>query len=137
MSYALARANRTYASMATQTGVEAASPHRLIQLLMDGALDRIARARGHMQRGEVALKGGCITRAMDIIEGLRVSVDRSLNHPLTQNLDDLYAYMGRRLLQANLDNDATLLDEVGGLLRQLKDAWDAIPISLHRGRPEA
>lgn len=137
MSYALARANRTYASMATQTGVEAASPHRLIQLLMDGALDRVARARGHMQRGEVALKGGCITRAMDIIEGLRVSVDRSVDHPLTRNLDELYTYMGRRLLQANLSNDVTLLDEVGGLLRQLKDAWDAIPLSLHHARPEA
>lgn len=127
MTYAMARANQTYATMATHTGVEGADPHRLIQLLMAGALDRIARARGHLQRGEIAARGQSITRAIEIIEGLRVSIDRSVQHPLTDNLLGLYDYMGRRLLQANLESSPALLDEVAGLLREIKEGWDAIP----------
>lgn len=132
MTYAIARASRTYSSMATHTGVEAASPHRLIQMLLEGALDKIARARGHMERGEVPARGYNLTRAIDIIEGLRVSVDTTVRHPLTDNLISLYDYMGRRLLQANLESSLAMLDEVTGLLREIKEAWDAIPLNLQR-----
>jgi len=132
MTYANARANRTYSSMATHTGVEAANPHRLIQMLLEGALDKIARARGCMERGDIPARGHNITRAIDIIEGLRVSVDTSVKHPLTDNLLSLYDYMGRRLLQANLESSTVMLDEVSGLLREIKEAWDAIPANLQR-----
>jgi len=132
MTYANARASRTYSTMATHTGVESASPHRLIQLLLEGALDKIARAKGFMERGDVPARGQHITRAIDIIEGLRVSVDTSVKHPLTDNLLSLYDYMGRRLLQANLESSTTMLDEVSALLREIKEAWDAIPASLQR-----
>lgn len=132
MTYANARANRTYSSMANHTGVEAANPHRLIQMLLEGALDKIARARGCMERGDIPARGHNITRAIDIIEGLRVSVDTSVKHPLTDNLLSLYDYMGRRLLQANLESSTVMLDEVSGLLREIKEAWDAIPANLQR-----
>lgn len=132
MTYANARASRTYSSMATTTGVEAASPHRLIQMLLEGALDKIARAKGFMERGDIPARGHNITRAIDIIEGLRVSVDTSVKHPLTDNLISLYDYMGRRLLQANLESSAAMLDEVSALLREIKEAWDAIPANLQR-----
>jgi flagellar protein FliS len=64
-----------YSQVAVQSGISAGSPHRLIQMLMDGALERIATAKGHMERGEVAAKGEQISWAISIVEGLRVSLD--------------------------------------------------------------
>jgi flagellar secretion chaperone FliS len=107
--------------------VNDASPHRLIQMLFEGALERIAMARGAMQQGDVALKGERISRAIDIIEGLRAHLDVEKGGPVAANLESLYEYMGRRLAEANARNDAAILDEVANLIREVKAGWDAIP----------
>ncbi len=127
MSYSAGRATQAYASVGAQSSVAAASPHRLIQLLMDGALDRLALAKGHMQRKEVQRKIIAIDRIMSIVDGLRMSLDHSVNAEMSENLENLYDYMNRRLLLANINNDEAALDEVSALLRELKEAWDAIP----------
>jgi flagellar secretion chaperone FliS len=112
-----------YQQVRSRGGVESANPHGLITLLMDGALERIVSARGHMQRGEIAAKGEAISRCIKIIGGLRDSLDRKVDPALVDRLDSLYEYMSRRLLQANVRNDTTLLDEVSNLLRQVRDSW--------------
>ena len=128
MSYPNPRgALKQYGQVATQAGVAVADPHRLIQMLMEGALEKIATAKGLMARGDLAKKGKQITWAISIIDGLRVSLDKKAGGDIAANLDDLYDYMERRLFQANLENDASILDEVTGLLRDIKSAWDAIP----------
>jgi len=127
MSYSAGRATQTYASVGAQSSVAAASPHRLIQLLMDGALDRLAVAKGHMQRKDVQRKIVTIDRIMSIVDGLRMSLDHSVNTEMSENLENLYDYMNRRLLLANINNDEGALDEVASLLKELKEAWDAIP----------
>lgn len=132
MTYAQSRARSFYADIGKYSGVEAATPHRLIQLLMEGGLDRLAKARGHLQRQEVADKGTRIGQAIGIIDGLRVSLDHKDSSPLSGQLEALYDYMSRRLLQANLDNDIHALDEVSHLLGEIKQAWDAIPQSLQQ-----
>lgn len=119
-----------YRQVRTRGSVEHADPHRLAAMLMEGALERIAAAIGHMQRGEVACKGESISRAIAIVEGLRGSLDFEAGGALAGNLDALYEYMGRRLLEANVADDAGMLEEVAGLLREIESAWDAI-------RPEA
>lgn len=116
-----------YRKVGTHTGIESADSHRLVQMLMQGALEKIATAKGFMQRGKVAEKGAHISWAIAIIEGLRAGLNLEQGGAIAQNLDDLYEYMGRRLLQANLDNDATMLDEVMALMQEIKGAWDAIP----------
>jgi len=118
---------RQYASVGTQTGVTEASPHRLIQMLLDGALDKIARARGAMQRKEYAEKGNHITSASSIIIGLRSSLDLEAGGELAANLDSLYEYIFRRLMEAHAQNDEAALDEVSSLLREIKSGWDALP----------
>lgn len=127
MSYSAGRATQAYASVGAQSSVAAASPHRLIQLLMDGALDRLAVAKGHMQRKDVQRKIVAIDRIMSIVDGLRMSLDHSVNAEMSENLENLYDYMNRRLLLANINNDEGALDEVSSLLKELKEAWDAIP----------
>lgn len=126
-----------YRSQGLKEVVDNATPHALIQMMMGGALDRIASARGCMERGEIAEKGEQIGWAISIIDGLRVSLDKSAGGELAENLDRLYEYMARRLLEANMRNEPAWLDEVAGLLRQIKSAWDAIPAELTGARAGA
>lgn len=126
MSYAAGNAMHAYSSVSTGSRVEAASPHRLISLLLDGALEKIAVAKGNIQRNEVASKANAIGRAISILEGLRMSLDHAVKNALTDNLDELYSYMERRLLYANLKSDEKVLDEVSYLLREIREAWSAI-----------
>lgn len=121
--------SRQYAVNSYKTGsvaeIEEANPHRLIQMLFEGCLQRIAVAKGAIQRKEVALKGESISKAISILGGLRSSLDLSQGE-IASNLDRLYDYMERRLLEANLNSDEAILDEVSGLLKDVKSAWDAI-----------
>lgn len=115
-----------YQSMDLHGRVESANPHRLIQLMMERALARIGLAAKQMADGNVEDKGSNISGAIGILGGLQASLDPTANARLAGNFDALYAYMTRRLLEANLHNDADKLNEVAGLLRELKEAWDAI-----------
>jgi len=126
-----------YRKVGVHAGIADASPHRLIQMLLEGALDKIHAAKGHMERGEIAAKGKHIGWAVSIIDGLRASLDHSGGGELAANLDALYDYMNRRLLNANLHNDVAVLEEVGRLLLEIKQGWDAIPAELRSGRPAA
>jgi len=123
--YAMA-AMKQYQSVNTNAQLVDASPHRLIQMLMEGGLARMAQARGAMERGDVALKGMLIGKAVDIVGGLREALNQEAGGEVAANLDNLYAYMTARLLEANLKNDQALLDEVAELLREVKAGWDGI-----------
>lgn len=116
-----------YKTVGIETAVQGASPHQLIILLFEGAKQAIVLAQAHMKSGEVGEKGLAISKAIDIIlNGLRVSLNTEEGGELAQNLYALYDYMGRRLLHANLNNDAAALDEVLGLLSEIQGAWIAI-----------
>jgi len=119
-------AAQQYQKIDTLSNIEDASPHRLIQMMMERALAKIGVARGHMERHEVQRKGINISDAIDIIEGLQASLNHKADERMSANFDALYSYMMRRLLEANLHDDLAILDEVAGLLSELKEAWDAI-----------
>ena len=116
-----------YSSAQAHGGVAAADPHRLIVMLLDGALERISTARGCMARGDTAEKARLINRAVSIIGELRNSLDLNAGGPLAANLGELYDYMGRRLLKATTENRVEMLDEVTKLLNEIRTAWVAIP----------
>lgn len=117
---------KQYQTVNTQAQVFDASPHRLIQMLMEGGLSRLAQAKGAMERGQVALKGELLGKAIAIIGGLREGLDLRQGGELAANLDSLYEYMSSRLLQANRSNDVAIIDEVAGQLREVKSGWDGI-----------
>jgi flagellar protein FliS len=107
--------------------VSTADPHELIVMLFDGALLCIAAARQHIKTGGIAAKGESISRAINIVaNGLKASLNLEVGGELAVRLAALYDYMCDRLLYANLKNDATALDEVHGLLEDLKGAWEQI-----------
>jgi flagellar protein FliS len=116
-----------YSSAATHGGVAAADPHRLIVLLMDGALERLAGARGCIEREDIAGKAQLLNRVIQILGELRGSLDLTKGTEVAANLDALYDYMSRRLLEASLKSSTVMLDEVSKLLRDLRDAWVQMP----------
>ena len=124
-----------YKQVDCYTGVTEADPHQLVQMLLDGALGKIAAAKGMMSRSEMAQKGEAIGQAISIIGGLRSSLDMSAGGEIAANLENLYEYSERRLVESNLNNDTGILDEVASLLREVKAAWESIPQE-SRSRPD-
>ncbi len=121
------RGVNAYAKVGLETGVSAASPHKLIVMLYDGALAAIATASTQMAAGNIQEKGKAISKAIQIVDnGLRASLDREAGGEIAANLDALYEYMSGRLLHANLKNDQQALEEVRGLLADLRDTWNQI-----------
>jgi flagellar protein FliS len=122
------RALRQYQKVNSHAQISEASPHRLIQMLMEGGLDRLAQAKGAIGRGDVGQKGLMLGKAIDIVTGLREGLDaeKSDDPDSVHQLDSLYAYMAQRLVEANLKNDIDMIDEVAGLLSTLKSGWDVI-----------
>lgn len=115
-----------YQQVSNQEAVSGASPYRLIQMLMEGALKRMAEAKGAIQRQDIAAKGQSIGKAISIIGGLRDSLNMDVPGGLSQQLDDLYDYMVNLLIQANLNNDEAAVDEAAKLMVTVKSGWDAI-----------
>jgi len=120
------QAAQRYSSMKVHSSVVDASPHRLIQMLFEGALERIAQAKGAMLQKQIARKGELIGKATNIVAGLQGSLNDKEGGALAENLDSLYDYVIRRLSQANFSNDPAILDECIGLIGEIKAAWDAI-----------
>ena len=120
-------AMKQYQQVSVHSGIMDASPHRLVQMLMEGALEKIALAKGSMANKEIASKGENISKGIAIIGGLKSSLNIEVGGALAENLSNLYDYMANRLVVANLRNDDSILDEVAGLMVDIKMGWDGIP----------
>jgi len=119
---------RQYQKVGAQAQTSEASPHRLVQMLMEGGLDRIAQAKGAIERKDIAAKGVAIGKAIGIVGGLREGLDLDNSADSLGDLDNLYSYMMTRLAEANIKSDTGILDEVSGLLTTIKEGWDAIAV---------
>ncbi|WP_298234199.1 flagellar export chaperone FliS [uncultured Azohydromonas sp.] len=118
---------QTYHQIGVETGVNTASPHKLVAMLFDGLLASLTLAQGAMAQGDIEAKCHQISRAVRILdEGLRSALDREQGGPLAADLGDLYGYVSLRLTQANLRNDPALLDECKRLIEPISEAWAAI-----------
>ena len=116
-----------YGAVQVATGVATADSTRLILMLFDGLLDSLTSARGHIEHGNIAEKGKALSRASRIVLGLQGALDFNQGGDLARNLDDLYGYVTRRILQANVANDVAIIDEVRGLMLEIRDAWSSLP----------
>ena len=123
-----------YARVGVETSVNAASAHKLIELLFNGFMDAVALARGAMRANQIEAKGNAIGRAARIIEeGLKAGLNMEAGGRLAEDLNGLYAYVALRLLAADLRNDEAALDECVRLIGPLRDAWVAIGPQVEAG----
>jgi flagellar protein FliS len=120
------QATRAYQQINISSEAQGATPHRLIGMLLEGVLKRLAEAKGAIERSDTATKGTSIGKAISIIGELQGSLRDTDSHEVAGNLDRLYDYMARTLLQANIESSSAKLNEVAQLIIEIKGGWDAI-----------
>lgn len=115
-----------YKSIELKTRVDAANPHELINLLLQGARNHIATAQGNLARKQIREKGEHISKALSIIEGLKSSLNQEQGGEIAVNLLKIYEYIETLLLKANLHNNEELLIQANSLIAQIHESWQAI-----------
>ena len=125
----------SYGSVQVVTGVATADNIQLIQMLFDGLTESLASARGHIQNNAIEEKSKALSRAGRIVVGLQGALDFERGGELAQNLNELYAYVTRRLFQVNAYNDLTVLEEVQSLIQDIAQAWQTLPSLLNQTQP--
>jgi len=124
---AYTRAAQSYGSVQLVTGVATADNVQLIQMLFDGLAESLATARGHIENKNIQEKSNALSRASRIVVGLQGALDFERGGELATNLNELYAYMTRRILHVNATNDLEVLSEVVSLVRDISEAWQSLP----------
>ena len=122
----------SYASLGAQSRVEQADGHELIRLLFETLSIRIIEAKKCIENEDISEKVVRLTKALNILDGLRRALNIEEGGEIATSLDDLYDYMQRRLVQANAHNDIAILNEVDGLVNEIKEAWSLIPAEFRR-----
>lgn len=117
-----------YKQVGIKDQIATADPHRIIQMLMQGALDRIAQAKGAMERKDFLAKSEHISKAMAIVHALRDSVKPVEGaEEVSGNLVALYEFISEQLQQANGANETQPLIDSASVLSTIKEGWDSIP----------
>ena len=106
-----------------ESTILSADPVELIRIAYKAALDAVGQARRCLRQGDIAGRSRTISRASAILTELMLAVDRQSGGPLGRNLVELYDYMQRRLIEANVEQADSPLAEVGRLLSTLLEGW--------------
>lgn len=128
---------QAYKQVSVNSQLASASPHRIVQMLMAGAIERLVQGKAAMEQGNMAAKGERLNKALEIISSLRETLSMFDGGDVAVNLDRLYDFMMRHILDANLNNDPEKIAEVISLLSEIKSAWDQIPAEYHYATEQA
>ncbi|MBB1320135.1 flagellar export chaperone FliS [Shewanella sp. SR43-8] len=128
---------QSYRKVSLDSEISVASPHRIIQMMFAGGLERLAQSRYAIENGDMINKGLFIGKAIGIINGLNNSLNMDEGGEIAGNLSKLYDFIILKVTEANLRNDAQAIDDAVSVLRTLKEGWDAIPQDKHHITSEA
>ncbi|WP_299016370.1 flagellar export chaperone FliS [uncultured Photobacterium sp.] len=122
---------QAYKRVSVDSQLTSASPHRVVSMLMAGAIERLIQGKVAMQQGSIAVKGERLGKALDIVISLRSCLSMDDGGDVASNLDSLYEFMIQQIYKANQENLAEPIDDVIEMLRGIKSAWDQIPTEFH------
>lgn len=125
MSYGI----KAYKSVGVKDDLAVADPHRVIQLLMQGALENMAKAKGAIQRKDFALKSQTLSKSIAIFSALRGSLDMQAGGEISENLNDLYDFMINHLTLASREISPEKIQDVMDIMLTIKSAWDQISVA--------
>ncbi|MCA2014866.1 flagellar export chaperone FliS [Vibrio tritonius] len=122
---------QAYKKVSVDSQLSAASPHKVVQMLMAGAIERLIQGKAAMLAGNIPVKGERLGKALDIIISLRGCLSMDDGGDIAKNLDQLYEFMIGQITIANQQNNPEPLDDVIDIVREIKSAWDQIPTEFH------
>ena len=112
-----------YANQYLANTVNSASPEQLMLMLYDGAIRFISLGVQAIENGVIDKRAYYINKTSAIVSEFAATLDHSMNPQLAEDLDALYSYMLKRMVEANLHNDAEPLLEVKKMLADLRTTW--------------
>ncbi|NVK03032.1 MAG: flagellar export chaperone FliS [Oceanospirillaceae bacterium] len=118
---------QAYRSVDLGASAQTASPHQLISMLLTGALEAIAKAKGAIERKDIEARTMQINKASSIVVELKECLDVKAGGELAQNLESLYSYITVTLMHANRENSIDRLNEAAKLIGEVLDGWSQIP----------
>ncbi len=141
------KALEAYGEVKVASGVGSSDNVQLIQMLLDGLIENLSAAEGQVHRvltlkpgeehrAEIANKNRTLTRAANIVMGLQTALDHDKGGELAKNLNELYAYVSRKIFTANAQNDLEALKEVKGLMENIRSAWKQVPSLVPGAKPK-
>lgn len=116
----------TKAALELEQQAESISPHKLIELMFEGAIERIEQAKSTLSAGQEEQTGQLIGKVVNIVDGLKGSLDHDGGGDIASGLDTLYSYINERLNAAEMDTGNDILNEAEQLLKEVKSGWNAI-----------
>lgn len=116
-----------YQKESVKSRLAGANPYTIIQMLMQGALERLAKGKGCIERNDLEGKSENLSKASSIIFALAESLDYEVGGEAIENLGALYEYMNTRITDASIEKTTEPLVEVMQLMLEIKSGWDAIP----------
>lgn len=125
---------KQYQSVNIDSSVSEATPHKLVSMLYEGALTKLARAKGFMQQKQFKAKAEEIGKVSAILLSLRSNLDFESGKEVALNLDALYEYINRIVLEASRENSLEKLDEAMELIRTIKEGWDQMPDNIKQAK---
>lgn len=117
-----------YQSVGGRDQATTADPYQLIQMLMNGALQKLAVGKGAVERNDLAVKSENLTKALSIVSALQESLDMDVGGEVAGNMFDLYDYVKRQIIEAMTSKTTDAVDNSLMVMRSLKEGWDAIPV---------
>ncbi|WP_372766419.1 flagellar export chaperone FliS [Pseudoalteromonas sp.] len=121
---------KNYQKEALKTRIAGADRYQIIQMMLAGAIEKLVMAKVSIERNNLEAKAEHLSKASSIIEGLRSCLDFDVGGEVIENLYSLYTYMIDRLLDASVQNDVVIVEEVSSLIKEIKAGWDAIPVEI-------
>lgn len=130
-----AQGPQAYAQVSLESRLAGATPHQLIAMLFDGAHNALLRARIYFENGNVAKRCEMIAKALNIIDnGLRAALDHEKGGNIAGDLERLYDYISRLMIQANSGSDVEKLIQADKLLTEIAAVWDEILPQIQGGK---
>jgi flagellar secretion chaperone FliS len=120
-----------------ESEVLSADPVRLVSILYRAAIDAVGMARQHLAAGEIRERSRKVSKALSIVYELTRTLDHEHGGEIARSLAGLYAYISKRLVEANTKQADAPLAEVERLLLTLLEAWSAVPETSHESEPAA
>ncbi|MDC6169523.1 MULTISPECIES: flagellar export chaperone FliS [unclassified Roseateles] len=124
-------AYQSYQAVNLKAQTAQASPVQLVLVLMDGLIDELARARGHIEARRYELKASSLEKCVNIINGLSSALDVDAGSEVVHNLARLYDYCAERLYRAGVELNVAIVDEVSGLLANIRSGWQGVQANSH------